>query len=133
MSALLCAEETFTVGEPTVVDAMSPTLDLAVVFEDNGETGYLYAAALCGSEIEICDAVQIYNVESVTDREIPSTIQLIWSEDGQKALLLINRYPHAVFDFEAKRGYCRSNFPIPNPDWSDFDHTWDDAALDLFK
>jgi hypothetical protein len=57
----------------------------------------------------------------------------VWSEDGAKCALLINDYPHAAFDFAAKRGYCRTNFPnFPNKverSWSESDHSWSDEAV----
>jgi hypothetical protein len=70
----------------------------------------------------------------VTDRHLPSKVELVWSEDDKKAALLINRYPHAIFDFEAKRGYCRTGFPEPSKDgWTQYSHEWDDIAENLFK
>jgi len=35
----------------------------------------------------------------VTDAAIESTLEIGWSDDGRKALLLINDQPHAAFDF----------------------------------
>jgi hypothetical protein len=58
---------------------------------------------------------------------------LVWSSDGLKAALLVNNYPHAIFDFEVRRGYCRTGFPPADPKWTDFDHSWDDRAVDLLK
>jgi len=63
----------------------------------------------------------------------PSQAQIVWSEDGLKAALLINRYPHAVFDFAGRRGYRRSGFPAPDPNWTKFDHAWDDSAQEFFR
>jgi hypothetical protein len=77
--------------------------------------------------------MHIYDVAQVVDRDKPSLVQLVWSGDGLKAALVINRYPHAVFDFEARRGFCRTGFPPPNPNWCTNDHAWDDMALELFK
>jgi hypothetical protein len=104
MPAQLVAEQTITVGEPAVVEGPSPSTDFGVLFEDDGTTGYLYGLDFCRQDNPIVDALHIYNVEQVTDRAQPSLVQLVWSPDGLKAALLINRYPHAVFDFEGKRG-----------------------------
>lgn len=60
-------------------------------------------------------------------------MQLAWSADGLKAAVLINGWPHAVFDFEGRRGYCRTGFPPPNPNWTGHDHAWDDRAVELFR
>lgn len=119
------------VGEETVIEDESPKTCFAVVFEDDGETGYFYGLDRSLDD-PILDALHIYNSDAVTDKNIPSKVQILWSQDGLKAALIINQYPHAVFDFEGKRGYCRSNFPPPNECWTKFSHEWDDAARNLF-
>ncbi len=133
MSAQVVAEQEITVGTPTTIEGLSPSAYYGVVFEDDGTTGYLYALDFSRESQPIVDAVLIYNVEQVTDRDKPSLVQLVWSLDGRKAAILINDQPHAVFDFEARRGYCRSNFPSPNRRWTEHDHTWDDKAVELFR
>ena len=133
MSAELVAEATIIVGSPFTIEGPSPSSKFAVVFEDDGVTGYFYGLNFAQEGNPIVDAMQIYNVEQVTDRAKPSLVQLIWSEDGLKAALLINNYPHAIFDFDACRGYCRTGFPPPDNTWTQFDHSWDDAAIELFR
>ena len=133
MAAKQVAEQDIQVGKEVVVEGPSPTPPFAAVFEDDGETGYFYALDTTRTENPIVDALHIYDVESVTDRHLPSKVQIVWSMDDRKAALLINDYPHAVFDFTAKRGYCRSGFPPPSEDgWSAQGHEWDDSVLDLF-
>lgn len=127
------AEAMLIVGEPLTVEGPSPSSNFGIVFEDDGETGYLYGLDFSREENPILDALCIYNVEAVADRDKPSKVQLIWSSDGLKAALLINRYPHAVLDFEARRGYCRTGFPPADPKWTKFDHSWDDSAIELFR
>ncbi|MDR3637851.1 MAG: DUF2251 domain-containing protein [Isosphaeraceae bacterium] len=133
MGVELVAEETITVGEPATVAGPSPRSTFAIYFEDDGDTGYLYGLDFSREGNPILDAMLIYNVDQVTDRDKPSSVQLIWSTDGLKAALLINEYPHAIFDFDARRGYCRSGFPPADPKWTEFDHSWDDAAVELFR
>jgi hypothetical protein len=133
MAADLVAEETIIVGQPIVVEGPSPSAPFGVVFEDDGTTGYLYGLALAREGSPIVDAMHIYNVAQVTDRDKPSIVQLFWSRDGLKAALMINKYPHAIFDFEARRGYCRTGFPPPDRTWTEFDHSWDDKAVELFR
>jgi hypothetical protein len=133
MPVQLVAEQTITVGKPVVVEGPSPSAAFGVVFEDDGTTGYLYGLDFSRQDNPIVDAMHIYNVEQVTDRAKPSVVQLVWSGDGLKAALLINRYPHAIFDFEARRGYCRTGFPPADLKWTQNDHSWDDRAVDLFK
>jgi hypothetical protein len=128
----IVAEQTINVGQPCVVDGRSKQSQLAVVFEDDGDTGYLYGLDFSREGNPIVDALQIYNVAEVIDRNKPSLVKLGWSVDGLKAVLLINGYPHAVLDFAARRGYCRTGFPPPLDNWSEQGHGWDDTAIDLF-
>ena len=134
MAVQLAAEQTITVGNKVVVEGPSPSQQVGVVFEDDGETGYLYGLDFAKQDNPIVDALQIYNVNHVTDRHKPSQVQLVWSSDGLKAALMINQHPHAIFDFEAKRGYCRTGFPPPmHTGFSTEGHAWDDEALELFQ
>jgi len=136
MPALLVVEEIIEVGKETVVEGPSPTPPLMAVFEDDGETGYFYALDNSRADDPIMDALHIYDVESVSDKDVPSQVQIIWSPDHRKAALLINDYPHAVFDFDARRGYCRNGFPtdpVSDAGWSSSGHEWDDSALEPFS
>ena len=129
------ASQDLTVGNAMVVHGESPSANLAAVFEDDGQTGYFYALDLSFGSQPIVDAAHIYNVQQVEDRDVPSTIKVGWSANGKSAVLLINDYPHAVFDFQAKLGYCRSGFPSGSLDsaWSKDGHGWSDEALNLFS
>lgn len=131
--AMICVERAIMVGVKAVVESASPEGSFAVVFDDDGDTGYFYALDLARMGNPILDAVHIYEVERVPDKHVPYTIQIVWSGDGKKSLLMINDYPHAVFDFETKRGYCRSGFPPPSTDWTKHDHQWDEKVLELFE
>jgi len=134
MSSTIEAEGTICVGQEITIASASPITKYAVVFEDDGETGYFYALDTSQENSPILDASHIYNVSNVVDKDKPSLVQIVWSEDGLKAALWINDYPHAVFDFAAKRGYCRTNFPDfrSSNEWSSFSKEWSDAALELF-
>jgi hypothetical protein len=133
MSAKVVAQQQISVGQKAVVEAPSPDKKHVVVFEDDGDTGYFYAMDMARSDNPIVDALHIYNATNVTDRHIPSTVQIVWSADDLKAMLLINRYPHAVFDFAAKRGYCRTAFPPPDKRWTAHGHEWDDKVTEMFR
>lgn len=133
MPLKLVAEREIRVGEAVVIEGASPTPPFVVVFEDDGTTGYFYALDTSRTGNPIVDAMHIYNVDSVTDQQLPSTIGIVWSQDDKKAALLINRYPHAIFDFSARRGYCRTGFPPPCKEgWTQHNHEWDDEAQELF-
>ena len=123
-------EETIQVGTEVVLPSNSPTAEYGVVFDDDGTVGYFYAVKLRGEHYDILDAMHIYNVSSVVDRDKPSIIQIVWSDDGLKAALLINYSPHALVDFVNHRGFCRTNFPSPGPNWTRPE--WSDQALEGF-
>lgn len=131
--AILVAERNLIVGKKDFVEGRSPSTPYSVVFEDDGETGYLYGLDTSQSEQSILDALHIYNVKNVTDRNQLSIIRVMWSSDGLKTVLLINGYPHAAFDFENRRGYCRTNFPPPDKKFTKFSHGWSDDVLKWFE
>jgi len=130
---VLTGEQTFKVGEPTTVMGPAPAGTFSAVFEDDGDTGYFYGLDNAKGEQPIVDALHIYNAHEVTDRHIPSTAQIVWSGSGQQVALFINDYPHAVFDFEHRRGYCRTGFPPPVSAFSPEGHEWSDEALEFLK
>lgn len=127
--AMIYAEQEYSVGNELVLDSTSPKTAFAVVYEDNGETAFFYGLDTSREGNPILDALHIFNVVNVTDKNIPSTVQIVWSGDGNKALLLINDYPHAAFNFAEKRGYCRTNFPPADKSWSNHSHEWEDEVL----
>jgi len=108
-------EETFFPGKDTFIDSTADN-ENAVVFEDNEETGYFYAVDRING-LKILDALHIYNSENLIDKNKPSTLKILWNEDESIALLSINEYYHALFDFKNKAGYCRNGFP-ENSEWA---------------
>jgi hypothetical protein len=114
---ILDVEDSFIVGEDTFLKSDSPTESFGVVFEDDLNTGYFYAINRV-NDSQIFDALHIYNVEDVIDKEKPCNIKIFWTNDGSIASLLINDYCHAIFDFNSRAGYCRNGFPECNSDWA---------------
>jgi hypothetical protein len=107
----------------------------AVVFEDDGETGYWYAGAVDeNGSAEILDAVQLYVVKDLGDPVEPAEIVMKWSATGRQAIILINDIPQAIYDFENQQAYCRSGFPEPDGNgWCKNDHQWSESALSFFS
>lgn len=104
------------------------------VFEDDGGTGYFYAVNREDTQIRILDAVHIYNVANVVDRDEASEAEIVWSADGLKAGLLLNGYLHALLDFSSKKAYSRSNFPPPGGVWVSPERLpWDDSLSELLR
>jgi len=46
---------------------------------------------------------------------------------------MINGQPHAVFDFDREKGWCRSGAPPSNETWSPDGHDWDEACVAYFR
>jgi len=135
MPLKIAARETLRVGQPLVVDADSPAGRYAVVFEDDGESGLFYAV---DTEVEdanpVQDALLVYMAADVTDAALESTLEISWSDDGRKALLLINDQPHAAFDFARRQGWCQTGFPsgASESGWSPASRQWSDDVEALF-
>lgn len=136
MRGYLLIEKSFTPGEETFVESPSSENNFAVVFEDDGDTGYFYALELApdtGGQ-RILDALHIYNVEEVTGAEKPWALKIIWSRDWLKCALVINAHCHAVFDFENQEGHNLNEFPPPNTIWTKGDRKLTNALIaDIFK
>jgi len=132
MAIVVSAKQEIRIGGSECVQGNAPEGCYSAVFEDDVETGYFYALDHSVEGQPIQDAVHIYNVANVSDKNLPSEIKIAWSVDNTKTVLLINNYPHAVFDSSAKRGFCRTGFPAPDPrsGWSG--HEWSEESLDLF-
>jgi hypothetical protein len=131
MPIQVVAEQRLIVGQETAIEGVAPQGSFAAVFEDDGQTGYFYALDRSFDKTPIRDALHVYNACNVVDREQPSVIKIGWSIDSKKVILLINDFPHAIFDFQIKQGFCRSGFPRTKPDgeWSTCGHGWDEAAM----
>lgn len=136
MPLTIVATESFKVGRPLVVDADSPAGRYAAVFEDDGEMGCFYAI---DTDVEdgnpVQDALLVYVAADVSDADLLSTLEIGWSADGLKALLLINDTPHAAFDFGARQGWCLSGLPeaAVNKAWSKGPRAWSEGVEALFE
>ena len=128
---LLYQEQALIVGQVTFIESTVEN-DNAVIFEDDGTTGYFYTVDR-NEDFMILDALHIYNVADVIDKDKPSIIKILWTENLMKAFLSINNHYHAVFDFEARAGYCRNGFPNPKSDWTTVnERVLTDELLDKF-
>ncbi|MFJ4142639.1 DUF2251 domain-containing protein [Pseudomonas sp. NPDC089734] len=133
MPIYLASESELNIGQAVVLEAPAQEGHFVVVFEDDEGTGYFYALDTQAPGNPIQDALHIYDVSDVTDRSKPVNIKIGWSMDHQKAVLLINGSPHAIYDFASKQGCCRTGFPPPiSTSWSVNGHDWKDTMLELF-
>ena len=134
MKGYLLKEQKITIGEYSFIESRSSENNYAVIFEDDTESGYFYAAEINPSteEIRILDMLHIYDVESIATDERQATLSLIWSTDWMRCALVINSYCHAIFDFENQGGYSRNEFPPPNSIWTLQDRKLTDEMIRTF-
>jgi hypothetical protein len=80
------------------------------------------------------DTLLVYVCADVADAEMASTLEIGWSDDGLKALLLINDAPHAAFDFARRQGWCLTALPeaAVAKAWSKAPRQWSDDVEALF-
>ncbi len=128
----------FTPGR-AFLSVNSPVVPWTVVFEDEGVAAYFYACDRSREtqEESILDAMLIYNVASLQNRETQRLASVEWSRDGQRAVLYLDGTAQALFDFEAHVGHCRTNFPNflegSGAPWRKSTHAWSDEALQQFE
>jgi hypothetical protein len=136
---------TFTPGR-AFLSSDSSAVPWTVVFEDEGVAGYFYACdrSQQNHDESILDAMLIYNVSALaaSDEELerPTAERIAsveWSRDGLKAVLYLDGFAQALYDFGARCGYCRMNFPNflegEGDVWRRNSHAWSDAALHEFE
>src|SRR5271168_3782192 len=98
----------------------SPIVPWTVVFEDEGVAAYFYACDRSREKHDesILDAMLIYNVGALaaSDAELKRPVAeriaaVEWSRDGLQAVLYLDGAAQGLFDFDARCGYCRMDFP----------------------
>jgi hypothetical protein len=128
----------FTPGNARLVSP-SPTAPWQVIFEDEGVAAYFYACDRTRGDGDhsILDAVLIYNISSLKDSTSERLAAIEWSPDGLRAAFYLDGTAQALFDFQAREGYARSNFPnfldSQGENWRRSSHAWSDAALQRFE
>ncbi|TDQ59427.1 hypothetical protein EDC45_0074 [Mesocricetibacter intestinalis] len=111
----LVLEDKHLIGQAKRVGAHSTANDdFVVIFEDDGETGYFYAMDLRDKANPVADSLYLYSVSDIENLQEARKIQICWNESGDSAYLLINGYPHGVFDFTRLIGYNHSKYPQPD-------------------
>jgi hypothetical protein len=144
-SEVLMQSLTFSPGR-AFLSSDSTAVPWTAVFEDEGIAGYFYACDRSREKLDesILDAMLIYNAGALAasdeqlKRPVPERIASVeWSRDGLKAVLYLDGAAQALYDFGARCGYCRMDFPNFLEDqgdvWRRSSHAWSDAALAEFE
>ena len=116
MKGYLLKEALILIGQESFFESQASDENYVVIFEDDGETGYFYAAEKhpVKGDLAVLDMVFIYDVDSVPLNERKLKLSIIWSTDWQRCALVLGDTCHAVFDFENRGGYNLAEFPPPN-------------------
>ena len=73
-----------------------------------------YALDMRQNAQPVVDCLHVYNVDNTRNHHEARKLEICWDESGYLALLLINGYPHAVFDFAHLIGYNTNKHPQPD-------------------
>lgn len=120
MKGYLLKEQDIDLGQDLFIESDSPENNFAVVFEDDTETGYFYAAERNPNTIDlrILDMVHIYDVDKIEEQSRHVRLCIIWATDWLSCALVLDNICHAVFDFRNHGGYNLDEFPPPNDFWT---------------
>jgi len=103
--------------------------DFGVVFEDDGESAYLYATN--ESFEKIYDALHLYDYGQENQIMPEDEIFIVWNPELMKTGFFYQNKFHAVFDFKNQKACCRSGFPSNEPEaWCKSSHDWDDSIIE---
>lgn len=86
------------------LEEISPDENWYVVFEDDGETGYMYIGAVDenGMNGKILDDLWIYNQILPPIRECKEVF-ILWKEDSSKAAIIVDQECWGMFDLKSRR------------------------------
>lgn len=95
-----------------------------VVFEDDGETGYLYATN--EDFTEILDALHLFDRKAVAESVPGDETFIVWNPRILKAGFFFGDRFQAVVDFKNQLACCRDGSPPPSA-WCKGSHEWNPA------
>ena len=98
-----------------------------IVFEDDGETSYLYATN--EGHDQIYDTLHIYDQNDQKVLQTGQEVFIIWNPKLCKAGMYYDDQFHAVIDFKQRKACCRNGFPEANADWCTSSHEWDESSI----
>lgn len=125
------AEANYSPGSKAHLD--SGKNNLKVVFLDDGRNANFISLENTGKGYAEIDSVEIFSAKNISGKNISRlSVQIVWSPQGQQALLLVNREPCALFDFAARRGYSCSVFGMPVAKWRRYHQELETDLRSLF-
>ena len=107
------AQETLIRGNEAFFSFKSPLTGCQLVFEDDGESGYLY---VLDTKQKIEEAVFVYRSES-NEPAKTEVLEVGWSIDGWMARVHLGAALIALFNYRLKQVFSATSFPSPRS-WS---------------
>ncbi len=109
-------ESFFSLDSPDRASARS------LVFEDDGDSGYVYACVAEGrgpGSARIVESKLVYVVDRDVERDAPVKVGLVWDASGTRAGVCVGDRLAAAFDFGASSAWSRAGFPACTDGWSE--------------
>lgn len=128
MSTVVSLERTIIPGVPVVVSWDCPASSFGVMFEDDGQTGYVYAVQNAGEGSGILDALMVYQMRPGDQPSSPRFLTLRWAYPV--VAVYLDSALAAAYDFHGRRRFGVLRFPPPGQGWMDTEPEWVEA---LFK
>ena len=114
MKGYLLKNEEIKIGNGCFIQSEAAEHAFVVVFEDDKETGYFYAAEKDATgSLSILDMLFVYDAQQADAKEKMAKLSILWSTDWQRCGLILDNTCHAVFDFQNKAGHNITGFPPP--------------------
>ena len=114
-------------GSPTYYPKSFEGTGFGVVFEDDGETGYIYATN--DKADKIFDALHLYNSKNPNKLSSGDKFFIVWNPKVEKAGTFYHNKFQAIIDFKNRLGCCRTGFPPKFGTWLRSLHTWNDQMV----
>jgi hypothetical protein len=120
MKGYLLKEQDITIGEDLFIQVDCPENNYTVVFEDDTDTGYFYAAERSPQDasLRILDMLHIYDADAIKESARNARLAIVWSSDWECCALVLDNVCHALFEFKNQGGYNLTEFPPPNSIWT---------------
>lgn len=121
-------------GRHVSIRSASPTTDNEVRLDDYGEKAFWFALGGSG-EIGGTELLAVLPAYSrANDAGQRFTVDIRWSADGLKSVLLVNGQAEAVFDFDNEFWMSRMQRPeTADLPWSRRSRKWNEAVLTEFE
>src|SRR5687768_4983642 len=105
MKGYLLKNEEIKPGEGCFIQSESAEHAFVVVFEDDNETGYFYAAEKDATgSLSILDMLFVYDAQQVSAKEKKAKLSILWLTNCRRFALIFINTAILFFNFKTKEG-----------------------------